>query len=257
MKTLTKFATLLLSILLLVSMAACSAFNNPGNNDDDTDDDTPPQTQVITVYKDDTPTTYTVTLGEVAEIDVFTKPGYYFNGAYDSAVGGTKYFDDNGLSTMVWGAGNPSTYYARFDSIYNINYYELQYEENPYAMSTSGNASYIDFEFSNELKRAISQNLDKELRVTISLSLSNNSKDWNFGAVGITNLKSGGELTIFEEEIPNRANVYTNHVYTTTLSTRLLQNGKIYIYLYNGYTIWSNVRYYAKNISVQIQFVNA
>ncbi len=263
MKTLKKLATMLLSMILIFTTTSCSIFSNqPDNTDDDENNNSTPKTQTITVYNDDVPTTYTVTLGEVAEIDIFTKSESYFVGAYDAPDGGTKYFDGNGLSTMVWSAGNPDTYYARFASIYDLTYSQMQYAEEPYAMGTTGNGCYIAFDFSEELKSAIAGNLDKSLKVTLSLDISMNDKEpnkkgWDFNKIGITNLKNGGELIILDEKIPCKVDTYTNYVYTAEISSRLVQNGTIYVYMQNGYTIYSNFRYYAKNISVQIEFDDA
>ena len=64
----------------------------------------------------------TVEYGTVPTIKPYTKSGYYFEGVFDSEVGGTKYFDTDGNAVMVWKAGNPNTLYTRFIPISELHY---------------------------------------------------------------------------------------------------------------------------------------
>lgn len=144
-------ALLLCAVMLLSCLSGCSIlYDMAFESDTDQGNDKKPQAkkQTITVYHDGTAKTYTATLGKVAEIDIFTKPGYYFAGAYDAEKGGTKYFDGNGRSTMVWGVGNPDTYYVRYESIYSLNYTEKQREEEPYKWNGIA-GEYVTFHFPN------------------------------------------------------------------------------------------------------------
>ncbi len=252
MKGFRKTLALLLSVILLVmSMTGCSILSN--GQEGGGGGTFVPTKQIITVYKDDFPLTYTVTAGEVAQIDIPQKAGYYFVGAYDAAVGGTQYFNAGGQSSMVWAEGNPTVYYARFESVSNINYALMQYEEDPYCVDW--HEKYLEFEFSNELKNAIAANLDKQLTVTVSLKVSCDDRDWGFGKVGITNKVEGGERTIIGEDIGITAGQYTSATYTTTMSARLVNDGKIYVYVHaKDYYIQGAIHYYVKNVAVQIRF---
>ncbi len=251
MKNFRKTLALLLCVILLaISMTGCSIFSNGQEGGGGAP---VPQKQSITVYKDELPLTYTVTVGEVAQIDIPQKPGYYFVGAYDAAVGGTQYFNAGGQSSMVWAEGSPAVYYARFESVSNLTYSLMRYEEDPYCVDW--HEKYLEFEFTDELKNAIAANLDEQLTVTVSLKVTCDDRDWGFGKVGIANMEEGGERTIIGEHIGITAGQYTPATYTTTISARLVNDGKIYVYVHaKDYYIQGAIHYYVKNVAVQISF---
>lgn len=259
MKKMTKLATLFLCVIMIISsLTACSIFSNQPDSSGSGGggDDPQPKTQTINIFNGDTPTTYTVTLGEVAEIDVFTKPGYYFVGAYDSAEDGTKYFDGNGNSTMVWGAGNPDTYYVRFESIYNLTYTAKQREEDPYKWN-GVSEKYVTFAFSDELKNAVSANLDANVVVNVSVDISCDSS-WSFKDIDLKTLKSGGETYVLGENEQLAGGTYKTFTYSATIPTRLLQSGEIHLYLKGlDSNLINAAYYYYKNVSIAITFENA
>ena len=254
MKKITKLVTFLLCLTTLaISLTGC--FGNDSGNDDGGNNPPPaPRTQTITVYNDEIPTTYTATYGEVVTIDVFSKQGYYFVGAYDAEEGGTKYFDGQGNSTMVWGAGKPDTYYVRYNSIYNLTYNSTQREEDPYKWNGVAE-KYVTFAFSNDLKRAISANLDAKLNVTISIDISCDSS-WGFKDIDLKTLKSGGETYVLGENVQLTGGTYKTFTYSAEVPTRLLQSGEIHLYLKGlDANIINAAYYYYKNVSISISFV--
>ncbi|MBE5730815.1 MAG: hypothetical protein E7350_02550 [Clostridiales bacterium] len=256
MKKLAKLGTLLfVMIAIITSLTACSIFSNQVNNNENNGDDKPaPQTQTITVYNSDTPKTYTVTLGEIAKIDIFTKPGFYFAGAYDSADGGTKYFDGDGNSTMVWGEGNPDTYYVRFESISTLMFTQTLRDEEPYKWAHGG--FWTEFILNDEMKRAINGNLDTDLTVNISFDAAC-EQAWQLDNVYLTNMKSGGinHMCISSQA---EGQLLSNGAYKTfsntfTIKAKEFKNGEVYLYIHNS-TLVGNTKYFVKNITLDIKF---
>lgn len=258
MKTITKLATLLLCIIMsITSLSACSIFSNQSDDSGSGDggDNPQPKTQTISVYNGDTLTTYTVTIGEVAEIDIFTKPEHYFVGAYDSPEGGTKYFDGNGNSTMVWGVGNPDTYYVRFKSIYDLTYTAKQREEDPYKWN-GVSEKYVTFTFSEELRNAVSANLDTNIVVDVSVDISCDSS-WSFKDIDLKTLKSGGETYVLGENEQLSGGTYKTFEYSATIPTRLLRAGEIHLCLKGlDSNLINAAYYYYKNVYIMIRFEN-
>lgn len=258
MKKIMKSVSVLLSIVIIImSITSCSIFSNQSDNDSKMNEKTempPPQTQTITVYKGETPTNYTVTLGEVAKIDVFMEPGFYFVGAYDSEEGGTKYFDANGNSTLVWGSGNPSTYYARFDNISNVTYTQTLRDEDPYSWHSG--LKYFTFEFSESLKNAIKANLDEELLVSVSFSVTR-ERNWDIGNAYLTNLKTGGEKYVCFETVPLSSSSYKEFSKTFKVKAKLVREGCMYFAIEAPITIIESVDYSIKNITLDIAFVES
>lgn len=257
MKKTAKLATLFLCVIMIISsLTACSIVSNQpdGSGSGSGGDDPTPKTQTISVYNGDTPTTYTVTLGEVAEIDVFTKPGYYFVGAYDSAEGGTKYFDGNGNSTMVWGAGNPDIYYVRFESISGLSFSQTLRDEDPYKWANGG--FWTAFTLSNEMIQAINGNLGADLNVTISFDAACEQK-WQLDKVYLTNMKSGGINHICIDDKSEGQLLadgkYKTFSYTFTIEAKEFKAGEVYLYVHNS-TLVSNTKYFVKNAVLNICF---
>lgn len=257
MKKTAKLATLFLCVIMIISsLTACSIFSNqPDSSGSGGGGDNPtPKTQTISVYNGDIPTTYTVTLGEVAEIDVFTKPGYYFVGAYDSAEGGTKYFDGNGNSTMVWGAGNPDIYYVRFESISGLSFSQTLRDEDPYKWANGG--FWTAFTLSNEMIQAINSNLGADLNVTISFDAAC-EQEWQLDKVYLTNMKSGGINHICIDDKSEGQLLadgkYKTFSYTFTIEAKEFKAGEVYLYVHNS-TLVSNTKYFVKNAVLNICF---
>ncbi len=256
MKKHNKLAALLLSSIIAVSMTACFDSNSSQESSDQYSSSSAKKTQTITIYNGSTPTEYTVTLGETATIDVFTKPKYYFKGAYDSVEGGTKYFNSDGASTMIWGAGNPDTYYTQFGSIYDLTYSANQLDETPYRWNGTA-TKYVEFELDEQFKKAITQNLDENLKIDVSFQLSCD-KNWDFQQAWLTNMTQGGEKTVLLKNTTLVGEQYSSTSTSNILSARLFQSGKIYV---GFHALDSNLMnlayYYVKNIIVSVSFANA
>lgn len=262
MKKIKRLFCVLLGVVIATSASACSIFSNQpnktGSNQSGTsnnEEKTPPKTQEITVYDGNVPTTYTATYGQVAEIDTFSRSGYYFTGAYDAPEGGIKYFDGSGQSTMIWGAGKPDTFYTRYDSIYNISYTKIQYDEKPYSWLGTVE-KFVEYEFSDELKNAISANLETTVLISGSIDFSCD-KSWEFQTVNLKTLKSGGETYSLGKNVLLSSGTYRTFPYSVKVPTRLLQSGKVYISLRALEVNIINARYYYKNVKLSVSFVKS
>ena len=247
MKKIIKFVTMLLTSIFIGTFVACSTFSNPSPSAPPA-----PTTQEITMYNGDTPVNYTLTYGEVAQIDRFAKAGYYFTGAYDSAENGEKYFDIDGKSTSVWTAGNPDVYYARFESVSAIDFSQIQHEEDPLSWHTQ--SVWIEFTFDQALCNAVQGNLDKKLSVTIEF-YATHTDDWSFSKAYLTNQKTGGErFYIIEDGAQLDQTRYTKYEKEFVVENKLLQDGKMYLRIETTVLINGNKPYSVKNAKLSAKF---
>ncbi len=254
MKKLTKTITLILLLgVIIISAMGCSIFNG-SNGKDNSGDSGKEKTETITVYNGDTPITYTAKHGDIVEIDVTHKKGYYFLGAWDEKEGGTKYFDCVGESTMVWGEGMPTTFYIRYDDIANLSYGpEIKFEEDP--QSTSGGSGLnIKYDLNDEMINAIEANLDAKLKIDVALAVTCDV-DWEFYEVSVQNLTSGGEKNFLGGGIKLTPGTYKELSFSTKMNAKLFKKGQVYVYIKakNGSNVTAR-RYYYKNVSVAISF---
>lgn len=248
MKKIIKFITMLLTSLLVGSFIGCSVFSNVDPNEPSA-----PTTQEITVYNGNTPVNYTLTYGEVAQIDCFAKAGYYFTGAYDSEENGEKYFDIDGKSTSVWTAGKPDVYYARFESVSTIAFTQTQHEEDPLSWLTG--SRWIEFSFDQALINAVQGNLDKKLSVKIEF-YATHTDDWSFSKVYLTNQKTGGErFYIVDDGAQLDQTKYTKFEKEFVVENKLLKDGKMYLRIETTVLINGNRPYSVKNVKLSASFL--
>ena len=253
---------------ILTILTACgndsSSDKNNGSGVSDPKDDAPAadvpkvETQTIKVISDGQETAYDIVIGSKAQIDVIAKPGYYFAGAYDKYVGGTQYFDAEGQAVMSsWSKGSPSTYYARFVSIYDLTFNQILRDEDPYSWVDG----LVNFEFtlSEEMQKAINANLDADLNVTISFDGKHtNGYGWTRGF--LSNLKTGGEHFYLFGEDGGAATCLGKGQYESltrdfTMKAKLLKDGKLYFYLDTPLIAWRTWKYSVKNLNLTITFV--
>ncbi len=106
-------ALMFVVMILTISLTACGLFGEPK--------DVPKVTSSsITVYVDDIPQTFTATYDTTVDVGPLSKRGCYLVGIEDSA--GRKYFDEAGRSLLPWNEANPTTFYAKFESLDTLSY---------------------------------------------------------------------------------------------------------------------------------------
>ena len=271
MKKMTRLLVALIgTFTILAFLTACgsdnssdknngSSVSDPKDPEKDEPEETPKvETQTIKVISDGQETSYDIVIGSKAQIDVISKPGYYFVGAYDKYVGGTQYFDSNGHAVMnSWSKGCPNTYYARFESIYDLTFNQVLRDEDPYSW-VDGLVSF-EFSLSEEMQKAINANLDANLNVTISFDGKHtNGYGWTRGF--LSNLKTGGEhFYLFGEDDGDGATCLGKSQYETlsrdfTIKAKLLKDGKLYLYLDTPLIIMRSWKYSVKNLNLTISF---
>ncbi len=256
MKKFIKIATLSLCLLFIsTSITACSLFSSSNNPGDST-----PKTQDITVYKDDTPTTYTLTLGEVAEIDVFTKSGYYFNGAYDSAVGGTKYFGLDGKSLLAWEKTFPTTFYAQWKNIADLQSTFNVFGNEPQSGGTSGQRTKT-ITLDDDFVSAIKGNFDKKLKIEYTIDLKTSSAFDIDTAHPIRMYVKGYNNSGAEQHVIFTHTPLLDSFSTFTGSVEIPANdfasGNIYIVVRNTQKFmmsWAYPVFYSRNLTLNVSF---
>ena len=240
-------------IIMSISVSACSLLNNSINKEHNELPEEP-KTTTITVYNGETPVEFTLTLGQEGQIDVFTKPGYYFIGAYDLENGETKYFDIDGKSTVVWSEDKPTVFHARFKSIYDVNYVKLLRDENPYSWHSG--EKWFEFAFDDILKNAIMANLDADLGVDIEYEIACDKNNWSFSVAYLTNMTKGGtQYAVADSDYLVVGQTYTKIERSAIVKAKMVKEGKMYFYIKAPYTIWENVDFHIKNIKLTIKFL--
>lgn len=263
MKNTKKIVMVLTALALCLSMClltACGLLEPPQSKDKQTKNkqtngeqtnEKKSETQTITVYKDNTPISYTVTFGEVAKIDVLTKSEYYFAGAYDSREGGTQYFDASGQSTSVWEKGNPDTFYVRFASIYDL---KMEFEETEtihYSGTTDLKRGYT---FSPAFQAAIKGNMNRKLEMVYSFRAKGDSFYMRFLDL---NTDAAEELTKEKKYNPSSDN-YSDFAGSAEISAGKLVRGKVHLRLsagsYSRPTLLNHA-FYIKDLKITFRFV--
>lgn len=165
--------SVVISIAMIVSMGGCSLLEiilggSSGTISDDSIE--------ITVYNDDTPATFKVKSGEENKITAFTKPGYYLTGYYSEKSGGTKYFDTEGKSVSIWQKTNPTTLYAQWNEIANLDKYESQiYYESNTLKYTWDNSKFIDFDLPTNYINAVRGNFEEEFDIVVKFKFKSSN----------------------------------------------------------------------------------
>ena len=180
MKNIKIILSIFLIAILSLSFTACSLFGSSSDSDSEKKEE---KFAEITIYNDENPVTYTVTCGERAEVDSFTKNGYYLTGYYTEKEEGTKYFTTAGESLGIWQETNPSVFYAQWKNIEELKLFEQDelYADTAFTLtspfSTSHNKIYhfVKIIFSDEYINAIEGNLDKKVKIHISYKV----KGWD------------------------------------------------------------------------------
>ena len=255
----------LLSILLLIatlfSLSSCKLISLGSSNDDSENSgnsqgdnaDSKKSKQTVQVYSEGAAISYTFTGGETAQIEIPSKNGYYFSGAYDSPNGGTKYFDIDGTSVSAWYTGNPSVYYAHFDPISKCRFSEVQRDENPFSWHYG--IVWFTFDLGEEFRTAIQANTDKEIAVSVSFDVTCDNS-WEIGEACITNMKSGGEKFKCFSSLPLTADTYKKCTYQYKIKAKLLKSGTVYFSINAPYTVWEKVKYHIKNVELIAEFAD-
>ena len=258
MKQSIRFLTLALALVMLaLAMVACGSTSSTSSKPSAT---TPPKEEEteskecsFTVYVDGKPTAYTVLKGEVAQIDIPTKPGYYFEGAYDAEVGGQKYIDESGASTMVWDKTKPTELYARFESIDTLFYSVYELDESP--------ATWVDedfsmtFELDQKMKNAIAANLDATMIVEISFAITHtNNRELN--QAYLTNMEQSGEkFFLVQSLVLLNKDHYTTFSETFEMKAKLLKDGNLYLIVDGAsFVLFQSNHFSIKNIALSVYF---
>lgn len=118
----------------------------------------------ITIVNDDETFGKTVEYGTAPTINPYTKRGYYYEGVFDSEVGGTKYFDTNGNAVTVWKGGYPSTLYVRYIPISELHYVSTTQTYD------SSIERYIKYPMPTRFINALEGNKDKNVIIKVKFT---------------------------------------------------------------------------------------
>lgn len=104
--------------------------------------------------------------------EIPTKAGYYLAGYYDSEVGGTEYLDCDGKSNGVWEEENPTTLYARWESVDNYCIINLAWKSFSYFGKQFINAAINPKLDSMNVVSALVGNWDGKIKAEFSFKMA-------------------------------------------------------------------------------------
>lgn len=230
MKKITGLLFICIICISIITLSGCSS-NTSGGSEDSINKVT------ITIYTNEIPTTFPVTIGEQALVTSFTKSGYYLVGIFDQEEGGTKYFDSNRKSVGVWQQYNPTSLYTQWGIFSEVSKtFDIIFSDDPDSYSWSKNLTWV---LENELLNAVKGNLDKELQISLSFRIKE-GKSTIFSTNGSTNritLKDSagsGAEAFGTKEVVSYENNYEQHTLSWTAPARCGRTGKIIIEFNRG-----------------------
>jgi len=258
MKNTFRIMALILALITLVTVtAACGKKNKDKDGESSQTEETGPITKEIIVYSNGMPNTYTVTVGETPSISVPAKSGCYFVGAFDSLEGGNKYFDEMGKATAPWDKNAPTTLYAQFKSVTEMTFSQVLRDEDPVLWRQGG--TWLTFQMNDQMKNAISANLDATLNIKISFAAMQ-ARGWDLESAYATNLKEGGEkVHIVSTAAQLSGNTYTTFEKEFQFKAKLIKDGQIHLYVAGEAInmVFGNNDYSVKNATINVSFASA
>lgn len=210
-------SVIILLIACFVSLAGCSGIFKKDEIEVIRIERAESQTQ-ITVIDGDNTSTYTVDYGTIPSIKQNTKNGYYFDGAFDSKEGGTKYFDHNGCSVMAWKRGNPNVFYVRYTPISQLHY----------KSETLNYSSVVDkmitLPMPARFVNAIEGNKDKNVKIKVNFFT-----DTKLAVYAVSILDStGSSAEVFAGDTVSCGLEEQNVSFEFIASSRCLRSGNLY-----------------------------
>ncbi len=189
-------------VTICLTFTACGLFGDGGALSKN-------KTSTITVYNESSSSSYDLTIGKEAHIEPVFKSGYYLTGFFDKASGGTMYFDVSGDSTSVWQKDYPTTFYAQWDEIKNLETMKWDgYYDSDYYL---GESKTFPFNVSKPLSmNAVQGNYDKSIEIMFQIRISTEDA---FAKVG------NDEKNDYKIEFCNKSGDGREAFATKTLST--------------------------------------
>lgn len=248
MKIFKSLIAIVLLISTIFSISACTLFYSPsgenGINKRENID--------IVLHNGNETKTCTVVTKEIATVDLFHKPGYYFKGYFSAETGGEQYFDSKGKSLVEWKKTFPTTLYAQWESIYDMSYKSEEYFTTK-ALAGDG-ATGRTLELPNEFVAAISDNPSAKMKMTIDFKAKYVS-NWDDDPLTLTiqDVSGSSGERIARSSTPLTDN-YQSYNFEFTFEAHKLKNGEFYWWMNNNSAGYF-VTFYIKDFSYTLSFV--
>lgn len=240
LKSVSVFVLLLSTVLSIVSCGIFDDGKSGGFLNEPID---------ITIYNGDEANTYTVTTGKTAVVGTVSKQGYFFKGYYSEENGGEQYFDNKGNSLVTWKKGFPTTLYAQWQSIYELEYNSKVYFEDPY---DSRRGEGYTFSIPEDFKNAIAENPSAKLKISVKLS-AKYSSDHNYPVTLKLMDMEGAESELLGEQTQPLYSNYNDYQFDFEVDAHCLKKGKFYLFWNNkGVGYW--VCMYVKDLTYTLSF---
>ncbi len=253
MKTIKILCVMMLLIVACATLSACGILSALLDNDSEEilTSTTEPviETATLTVYDGDAYSSFDVVIGEQANITAYTKSDYYLTGYYTQETGGTKYFDSTGASTGAWQSTNPTTFYAQWDSIYDLEYSVSDIE----VFSFSSGGICQSYELPIEFANSILGNLSSELVVSLSFKAKYVQSSFTFTTPTITIQlldATDSSAEAFGEYKYKPDTDYESHSIQFTTQAKVAKSGELIIDWDSNYSYAS----YIKDLTITVSY---
>ena len=247
MRRIKKILTFSMLILFsTICLASCSLFPNSDNIFPSTE-------AMIEINFDEIKVEQVVKYNQSVTVEVKNKKEYYLEGIYDEEEGGTKYFDSLGKSLVAWKKEFPTTFYARYGSIYELEQEIEVYGNEPKSCNGNNDSNkyvlYKEYKLDDLFISALNKNFDKKIKVNYSVDLKINDEfDTSY------NNKGADEHEVFK--ILPTTNNFTTYTGSVDISANDFANGNIYVYVKSTRSTFIGFAsyFYIRNLNITISF---
>lgn len=237
---------LLVLVIIAISLTAC-------NLGSDSDNESPSgeysKDDAIVVYDEGAQSKYSFASSQYAHTRVYSKPGYYMEGIYDSPTGGTKYFDELGKSLTPWqnDGARPNTFYTRYAPVAGLHSTSDVLYEDAKSASWYAICEYVPPKY---IVSAAMGNLNRYVEINIQYKAKDEVSETCFVYLKDSLESSATETSMYRQELTKS---YKEYTVSLKVPARFMKTGEL-IVVFNR---TNNFKYgYFKDIVIDITFTD-
>lgn len=229
----------IVAVIVCLCLGGCSFMGDAGQSN-------PENNKIeVTVYVDDIPVRYKVSIGEQLTIEPPIKNGYAFEKATD--VDGKEIINSNCQSTSVWTETMPTELYAQFINASDATFTYSNFTSDALKVNYPGKGFRI--EFSTQFVSAIKGNLDREVNVKVTYNERGTS--YPFLTNTLTFSYGSHEETLFKTSYSDRNETYVKRTHEFVVNTNDLRSGDFFL---KFETTLDNIPFYIKDLKIIVNF---
>ncbi len=226
-------SSILIVITITFTLSSCLPLGNGNVNDSSTKRSG--EYMMITVKGGDSDYTCQVEVGTKPKIELPVKNQYMCTGLYSEEKGGTKYFDEEGDSTMVWQSNFPTVFYAHFEKVVGQSYRtETDFEEDPRYISFY-KVMKCTYTIPENFIKMMESNSSMKIKVTVCYEISGQTRSGNTVKTYISST-SNSDGSMVNDEYECSYSSFTRKTLIATCSAKqILNSGKMYFEISTRY----------------------